>query len=194
MCGVGIELAHIDRTKAATLDNAIPVCFDCHCTIGHYVDTHPRGKKYGIEELTRRRDQIYVEQTSPLVPPVDFRLTQQNHTLPGVGFHIRHLGAVHPVKVYVNVLLARGHKKYGHPQTVGHYDGRYGWNLNPRQMVSGWFNLRNGCQPMKGEPLRAKIDVAVVDIYDYRHNLYPVGYVLEAGADDWYAEPCEELM
>jgi hypothetical protein len=62
------------------------------------------------------------------------------------------------------------------------------WSLlEPRELRKRW-------KPLKGEPLRAKVEVTIGDIYDYRHALYPVGYILELGAEDWYAEPCEELM
>ena len=195
-CGAGIELAHIDREKPGTLDNAIPVCFDCHFAIGHYVDEHPRGKKYGVDELKARRKQIYDEQTAPLVPPISFRLTQQNppRELPDVGFQIQNLGAIHPVRAFVRVTVAMGTGKHQPPKTVGHYDDSYAWNLNPRQVVSGLFKLRAAQKPIPKNPLRAKIEVRIHDIYDYPHPLYPVGYVLDHDASDWYAEPCEELM
>ncbi len=195
-CGAAIEIAHIDRNGPGALDNAIPVCFECHSVIGHYADDHPRGKKFGIEELKKRRNQVYDEQTSSLVPPIDYRISQQNpaRTLPGVGFRIHHLGGAHPVRAFVRVTISRGSKRYGPPPTAGHYDGRYGWNLNPGQHISGWFKLRKRWKPLKGEPLRAKVEITVADIYDYRHDLLPVGYILNLGAQDWYAEPCEEEM
>lgn len=191
-CGVGIELAHIDRNGPKSLDNAIPVCFDCHCAIGHYVDDHPKGKKYGITELKKRRNQVYGEQTSALVPIINYRLTQSDPTrkLPAVGFQISHVGGVHPAKAYVTITGAKG----SHPPTVGHYNGRYAWNLNPGHFVRGWFKIRKGWQPLKGEPLRVRVEVSIRDIYGYLHDLLPVGYVLDFGAGEWYAEPCEELM
>jgi len=194
-CGVGIELAHIDRNGPNTLDNAIPVCFDCHSAIGHYADDHPRGKKYGMEELKQRRDQIYREQTNSLVPAIDYRLTQNNpkRTLPAVGFQIHHAGGVHPARAYIAIKIARGRKQYGYAAT-GHYNGRYAWNLNPGQLVLGWFKMRSGWQPLKNEPLRARVDVSIEDTYGYRHDLFPVGYILDFGATEWYAEPCEGLM
>ncbi|HWX54841.1 MAG TPA: hypothetical protein VN176_09655 [Verrucomicrobiae bacterium] len=195
-CGVGIEVAHIDTDGPATLDNAIPVCFDCHCAIGHYVDSHARGKKYGIQELKARRDQVYNEQTSSLVPLIDFRLTQQHppRDLPIVGFQIQHVGGCHPIRAHVKITLAKGTRRYGPPPTKGHYNGRSGWNLNPHQLVLGWFKVPEGWKPLKDAPLRAKVELTLADIYDYQHQLYPVGYILEFGAQDWYAEPCEEFM
>jgi hypothetical protein len=39
------------------IDNAIPVCFDCHAEIHLYNPAHPRGRKYTPEELKMHRDQ-----------------------------------------------------------------------------------------------------------------------------------------
>lgn len=39
--GVGIEVAHLERENS-DIDNAIPLCFDCHAAIGHYNTKHPR--------------------------------------------------------------------------------------------------------------------------------------------------------
>jgi hypothetical protein len=39
------------------IDNAIPVCFDCHAEIHLYNPAHPRGRKYTEEELRMHRDQ-----------------------------------------------------------------------------------------------------------------------------------------
>jgi len=138
--------------------------------MGSYVNEHPRGKKYRIEELKKRRDQIYAEQTSALVPLIDFRLSQQNRKLPNVGFQIAHHGQTHPAKAYVTVKIAVGSGKHLSPETIGHYDGRYAWNVNPGQAVYGLFKLRSNWVPLKDKPLRAKIEVTVADIYDYPHR------------------------
>jgi hypothetical protein len=192
-CGAGMELAHIDKDGSRDLDNAIPVCFDCHFSIGSYTADHPRGKRFAIEELKKRRNQVYDEQTAALIPAIDYRLSQQNPTreLPDVGFYIGHMGGAHPVRAYAKVTIAMGNSRHVSPPTTGHYDGRCAWNLNPGQHVFGHFQLRPN---WNGKTLRAKIEVTIADIYDYRHALYPVGYILNAGAQDWYAEPCEEMM
>lgn len=59
-CGVKIETDHI--TQAAdngpdTIDNAIPVCFECHAEIHSYNDRHPRGRKFRPEELRMQKEQ-----------------------------------------------------------------------------------------------------------------------------------------
>lgn len=67
--GVMIEVHHIDRSLADRVDdieNAIPLCADCHGTIGHYNNTHPRGRKYRPRELQRLRDE-FIEQLRGMV-------------------------------------------------------------------------------------------------------------------------------
>ena len=55
-CGVKIETDHIDQNGGDGIDNAIPVCFECHAEIHAYNPNHPRGRKYTADELRRRRD------------------------------------------------------------------------------------------------------------------------------------------
>lgn len=59
---VGVEVHHI-KPKAQggkdTIDNAIPLCFDCHCAAGHYNPKHPRGTKFSQCELRMQRDALY---------------------------------------------------------------------------------------------------------------------------------------
>lgn len=95
--GTDIEIAHIvPKNKGGTddIDNAIPLCYDCHSEIGKYNKEHPRGNKYRPEELKARREQIYEEQTRHLVPPVSYEVTQRlpdghKRPFPDVGFHLR---------------------------------------------------------------------------------------------------------
>ena len=42
-----------------TLENAIPLCFDCHSDAGHFNNRHPKGSKFSIPELTKSRDNWY---------------------------------------------------------------------------------------------------------------------------------------
>jgi hypothetical protein len=39
------------------IDNAIPVCFECHAEIHSYNDKHPRGRKFRSDELRQHKDQ-----------------------------------------------------------------------------------------------------------------------------------------
>jgi hypothetical protein len=40
-----------------TIDNAIPVCFECHAEIHSYNDKHPRGRKFLADELRGHKKQ-----------------------------------------------------------------------------------------------------------------------------------------
>ncbi len=58
-CGLKIELHHIVQEHEGggnTLENCIPLCFDCHADIRSYDHKHPKGSKYTPGELRRRRD------------------------------------------------------------------------------------------------------------------------------------------
>jgi hypothetical protein len=58
-CGVKIETDHIvpkSQGPDDSIENAIPVCFECHAEIHSYNDKHPRGRKYSPEELKLHRD------------------------------------------------------------------------------------------------------------------------------------------
>ncbi len=72
-CGVKIETDHITPTEEGgddAIDNAIPVCFECHAEIHSYNDKHPRGRKFLPEELRSHKAQwldICAERTEVLV-------------------------------------------------------------------------------------------------------------------------------
>ena|SRR2546425_9170817 len=59
-CGVKMELDHIIPKAEGgpdTIENAIPVCFECHAEIHAYNDQHPRGRKFRPEELQLHKQQ-----------------------------------------------------------------------------------------------------------------------------------------
>jgi hypothetical protein len=60
--GVLIEVHHIvPASNGGTddLDNAVPLCFDCHAWAGHFFAGHPRGTAYSPSELRKARDDWY---------------------------------------------------------------------------------------------------------------------------------------
>lgn len=66
-CGTNIELHHIvpeSKGGLDVLDNAIPLCFDCHAEVEHYNPLHPRGRKFTESELKGHRDQWYAKVAS----------------------------------------------------------------------------------------------------------------------------------
>lgn len=61
-CGINMEFHHIIAKSDGggdTLDNCLPVCFNCHANIGHYNVQHPKGNKYSALELKGHRDKLY---------------------------------------------------------------------------------------------------------------------------------------
>ena len=191
---MGSRWAHLDP-KQSDIDNAIPLCFDCHADVGHYNTKHPRGRKYSILELKARRDQIYEQHTRHLVSPVEVQITQTGRMLPDVGFVLQNLGDAYPVRVRVVVTLFQGDRSYGSPETAGHYDGRLLWNLNPLFRVNGHFNLPEIALRNESQPIKARFDLTVIDLYGREHKPLPGGFVhpLAPGAD-WYFEPSEALF
>jgi hypothetical protein len=60
--GLRVEVHHIipeSKGGKSDFDNAIALCFDCHCDAGHYNDRHPKGSKLSASELIRARDLWY---------------------------------------------------------------------------------------------------------------------------------------
>ena len=70
-CGVKIETDHIEPEGGDSIDNAIPVCFECHAEIHGYNVNHPRGRKFTPDELRghkskwldicKNRPEVFVE-------------------------------------------------------------------------------------------------------------------------------------
>lgn len=59
-CGVKIELHHIEHKANGgedKIENAIPLCFECHAEVNHYNDSHPKGRKFTNEELINHKKQ-----------------------------------------------------------------------------------------------------------------------------------------
>jgi len=187
--GLGIEVAHLDPDKS-DIDNAIPLCFDCHAAIGHYNARHPRGQKYSIPELRARRDQIYDEHTRHLVPILEYQIHQAGRELPTVGFLLRHTGnapwvqALVKLDTYINGLPA------DKPNTYGLYRGEIRWHLNPGEGVNGQFELLPEAV-VEGTPVRIGIHITIYDIYDRPHKLLPVAYGLSSDRKSWFLDPID---
>jgi hypothetical protein len=79
--GVKVEVHHIDPESVShdnSLDNAIPLCFDCHADAGHYNPNHPRGNKLTRVELRKHRDRLW-------------SLVEQGKVLPEASLDVRYL-------------------------------------------------------------------------------------------------------
>lgn len=60
LCGIKIELHHVEHKSdggSDNIENAIPLCFECHAEVNHYNDKHPRGRKFTNEELLLHKNQ-----------------------------------------------------------------------------------------------------------------------------------------
>jgi hypothetical protein len=186
-CGVDIEIAHIEREKN-DLENAIPLCYDCHSKIGHYNHEHPRGNRYKAEELVPRRNQIYDQYTQHLVPIVIAKI-MQDRELPGVGFQISTLGSFPPVKAKVTLTVFLGVRDLGKIKNQHrYYDGETTWHLNPGIEFHGNFTVPVECIDSK-DTVRIQIDVRVIDMYDREHSLLPFCYTYLREDRLWFLEP-----
>ena len=191
-CGVNIEVDHIvpeSENGPDELDNAIPLCFDCHSEAHRYNPDHPRGNKFKPDELKARREQVYEEFTRHLVPPVHWEVTQSllgggARKFPDAGFVLSHLGDSLPIHALVSIHRLQ---KGGRPLMVaGHYDGSKPWRLNPRFTVFGHFPVPDSSTESE---VRLEVRVTIIDQYERSHSLLPLGYVYVPGSNSWYVEP-----
>jgi len=59
-CGIKIEIHHIQPIEDGgddSIENAIPLCFECHAEVQLYNDKHPRGRKFRPAELREHKEQ-----------------------------------------------------------------------------------------------------------------------------------------
>jgi hypothetical protein len=191
-CGTNVEVAHVDAGAPATIDNGIPLCFDCHARIGQYSREHPRGTKYKAEELKARREQIYEEHTRHLVPPINVEITQnlpngQARIFPNVGINVTHLGDALPVRVLIDLEIFHEHTFVG-KGPGGLVSGRTAWNLNPRFGIAGHFEMPREAATGTGT-LEISVSTTVVDQYDRPHALLPISFVFMRDQNSWYLHP-----
>ena len=193
-CGVNIEVHHltpINDGGSDEIDNAIPLCFDCHSDVMRYNTEHPRGTKYKVEELKARRDQVYEEFTRHLVPPVEVQITQalpsgQSREFPDIGFALTHRGDSLPVRVRVLVESVVQGSRVAIPSDL--YGGKNLWNLNPRSAFYGHFELPQWLITTPSR-LELRVTISVIDQYERAHQFLPTGFVYVPEGNYWYAEP-----
>lgn len=196
--GSNIEVHHIvslEQGGSDDIDNAIPLCFDCHKEVGSYNKGHPLGSKYRAEELKARREQIYEEYTRHLVPLISYEVTQELTDLPNgpkrkfpdVGFNVRHRGDSLPVRVKIILDILLGGRSLGPPDRE-YYSGDKLWHLNPRFEHRGHFKIPEKVASST-ERLEVRVTAVVIDQYDREHELLPVGFVYMRKENAWYFEP-----
>lgn len=197
--GPDIEIAHINNKAGNSIDNGIPLCYDCHAKIGHYNREHPRGNKYKDEELKARREQIYEEYTRHLVPPIHFFLNQTRvdgttqHQTPFVGFHLHHLGDSLPVRVKVEAKVIIDEEDLGIVNDAsGYYTGAVKWNINPRTLFWGGFSILPAYfERAEHEDLKIEVRITVIDQFEREHRLLPQcwRWVRDGTPPFWNLEP-----
>jgi len=199
-CGTNIVIHHIRQQgeNFSDIDNAIPLCLDCHEKIKNYNPGHPVGTSYKIEEIIARRDQIYEKYTRYLVPPIHFEITQVIRNNPGlslrvfpnVGFNLSHCGIFFlPVtaKVEVKNLLA-GRDLGIMDDPTGYYSGKTEWNLNPTTIIFGNFSVPKECAD-SNEDLKIEARVTIIDQYRRPHKYLPHCWTYVRKDNYWFLEP-----
>jgi len=195
-CGSDIEVAHIDSEGGNDLDNAIPLCYECHAEIGRYNKEHPRGTKYKPKELKKIRDQAYEEYTRHLVPPMHFEVTQviRNNRLlpfrklPRVGFNLS-VGDSPPVRAKVEVKVIHDRRNLGIiKDKSGYYSGETEWNLSPNTTIFGNFGIPRKCVDSTKD-LKVEVRVTLIDQYDREHKYPPRCWTYVRKGNYWFFEP-----
>ena len=194
--GLDIEVHHIDPSGGKGLDNAIPVCYDCHASLGRYLDGQPRGNKYRIKEIKKRRDQIYERCTRDLIPgllpQLYSRFEGYYYGFPAVGFSIASVGRFIPVRARIIVKCFLGNKELGQIDKTEkpYYSGGLVWNINPGLVFRGWFTLPSECNDVNSkEEVKVELNITVIDPYDREHVLLPTCFTYVREGDYWYQEP-----
>lgn len=191
-CGTNIVIHHIEQEgeNLSDIDNAIPLCLDCHGKIRSYDPIHRVGTSYKIKEIKARRDQIYDMFTQHLVPIVNFYVTQlirDNPTFPrrrfpGVGTVLVHAGPLAlPVKAKIEVKHILGGKDLGIMEDPkGYYSGKTEWSLNPGKRTFGNFTAR-------ARAIEAR--VTIIDRYGREHKLLAECWTYVRKDNHWFLEP-----
>lgn len=195
-CDVFIEVHHIVPAADGggdAEDNAIPLCFDCHARVSHYDSSQPKGTKFHADELRKRRDQIYDEETRHLVPTLHYRVHQERRELPMVGFDMAHTGNSPSVQTVVRLDTYVNGKPADIAETYGLYRGEYRWNLNPGERVYGQFEISPTALEVNAH-VRVGVYITIYDIYDRPHELLPVTYGLMPNRSQWFLDPIDPLL
>ena len=200
-CGGNIEIHHIDKENDNTIENGIPLCFECHGLV-HAYKKNPKGSGFRPKELKTRRNQIYDKCTAYLVSPLNFEITQKiinrvdgrmsivYRPLPDAGFNITNTGNVFPMKVRVSLSIFLGKRMIEDFSSIKNYlyGGTKDWHLNPGNGVRGHFDVpREAVKSQK--QLKVRIKIKIIDMYDHERNLLPVEYIYMRDKKDWYLEP-----
>lgn len=202
-CGLDIELHHIDPSleppSLNEIDNAIPVCYDCHSKLEISLLNNPIGSKYSPQEIKDRREQIYEEKTRHLVPILMYGPTNELE-FPEVKFFIHNNDGSLNVKALCKVEIYVNDKLFGTP--TRHYAGEHAWVCNPGLISFGWFDLSNpkklvenpkykGVPPDKAQNknLRLRVYLSIIDTFEREHERIPVEWYFSWKHNSWIYDP-----
>ena len=196
-CGIDIVVHHIKSKKKSGSnkeDNGIPLCYECHARVEHYNPSHPLGTSYRHKELKRRREQVFEEYTSHLVPHVHYEITQRrvkagDRKLPDVGFRLEHRKGSYPARIGVCVAIQVHSKRFD--VSSKYYSGSRLWHLNPGTKHHGHFDIPSGAMKefASANKMTAIVDITIKDPYDRSHDLLPVAWTIKDAKSDWFFEP-----
>ena len=201
--GLDIELHHIDPTldppHLNNIDNAIPVCYECHSKLEFSLLNSPRGSKYSPQEIKDRRNQIFEENTRHLVPVISYGPTS-NLSFPKVQFYIQNNDGALNVRTRCKVEIYVNQKLFGTP--TRHYSGDRPWVCNPGLAAVGWFDLGDstklekrskyrGVPPDKasGKDLRLRVHLTIIDVFEREHERIPVEWYFSWTKQEWVYDP-----
>lgn len=201
-CGINIEFAHIDQEGGNNIDNAIPVCYECHALISIYNEKHPVGNKFRHKELKSRREQIYDKYTRHVVAPIQYIISSDinpyvlnsgKREYPCATFNLINLSDYLHTKLIIKLKgkLNNKHIDLDLDEGRGHYTGKKIWNLNPRNSVNGNFEIKNKklLSFKDNDFFEVIVSLTLVDIWDRHHTMLENGYVYDHKQDLWYFEP-----
>lgn len=192
-CDTNIIIHHIQQEgtdeELSNIDNAIPLCYDCHGRIKSYSLAHRVGTSYRIKEIKARRNQIYDKYTRHLVPVVTFNIAQEVQTFPTVVTLVTHASSSLPVKARVEVKhILAGVDLDIMKDKNGYYSGETEWHLNPAVMIHGRFSVPKECQDSKDD-LKIEVRLAIIDQYDRPHVMLPQAWTYDRSNGTWFLEP-----
>jgi hypothetical protein len=205
-CNTNIVVHHIEqkgaKAKLSNIDNAIPLCYDCHGRIKSYNPAHRVGTSYKIAEIKARRNQIYDKYTRHLVPLVTFNIEQgapdkpMLSTFPTIITYVAHRSPSLPVKARIEVKKVLGNQDLGIIQDEkGYYSGETDWHLNPASVIRGNFSVSKEYENQKDFRIEARL--TVIDEYERPHTFLPQAWTWVKRKDPhsekeqryWFLEP-----
>jgi hypothetical protein len=198
-CDTNIIIHHIQQEgtdkELSNIDNAIPLCYDCHGRIKSYNLAHRVGTSYRIKEIKARRDQIYDKYTRHLVPIVTFNIDlgtpnrPELSTFPRIITYVTHASSSLPVKARVEVKhILKGIDLGIMKDEHGYYSGETEWHLNPAVIVRGNFSVPAECKDSKDD-LKIEVRLTIIDQYNRPHVMLPQAWTYVRNEYYWFLEP-----